>query len=220
MRTIITGAAGALGTATVAAFAAAGHEVAGIVRRHNGALPAGVRQVLCADLADPKLAAAAMTEAAAGAPVDALVHVAGGFASGRVADGEWADWERLQRDNLGSALASVQAALPLLADGGAILCVGAAGAQSAGAGMAPYAAAKSGVARLVEALAAELKDRRIRANAVLPGTIDTPANRAAMPKADPAGWTSPTAIADALLFLAGPQARAINGALVPVTNNA
>ncbi|WP_347302504.1 SDR family oxidoreductase [Croceibacterium sp. TMG7-5b_MA50] len=220
MRVIITGAAGALGTACVQAFADAGHAVAGIVRRHNPDLPAGVRQVLCADLADPDAAAAALREAAGDGPVDALLHVAGGFAFAKVADSEWSQWERLGRDNLGSAVACTRAVLPLLADGAAILCVGAAGAQVAGAGMAPYAAAKSGVARLVEALSAELKPRRIRVNAVLPATIDTPANRAAMPDADPAGWTSPAAIADALLFLAGPGARAINGALVPVTNNA
>ena len=83
--------------------------------------------------------------------------------------------------------------------------------------MAAYAASKSAVARLVEALASELTPRRIRVNAILPGIIDTPRNRADMPGADPSSWTSPDAIADVVAFLASKAARAINGALVPTT---
>lgn len=86
--------------------------------------------------------------------------------------------------------------------------------------MAPYAAAKGGVARLTEALSLELKPRGVRCNAILPSIIDTPANRSAMPNVDPSEWTSPAAIADALLFLAGDGSRAVSGALLPVTNAA
>lgn len=84
--------------------------------------------------------------------------------------------------------------------------------------MAAYASAKSAVARLIEATAQEMKPRAIRANLVLPGTIDTPQNRRDMPDADPAAWTSPQAIAETILFLCAPQSRAINGAAIPVTN--
>lgn len=85
-------------------------------------------------------------------------------------------------------------------------------------GFGPYGAAKSGVARLAAALAAERKGRRIRVNAVLPQIIDTPTNRADMPDADPAQWTARGAIAEVLAFLVSPGARAINGACVPVAN--
>ncbi|WP_369059750.1 SDR family oxidoreductase [Caulobacter sp. 73W] len=106
-----------------------------------------------------------------------------------------------------------------LSDGGAIINVGSAAATTAGAGMAPYAASKAAVAKLTESLAAELKGR-VRVNAVLPSIMDTPRNRTDMPSADPAAWTAPAAVADAIVFLASNKARAINGALVPVTNPA
>ncbi|SEJ98561.1 Enoyl-(Acyl carrier protein) reductase [Sphingobium sp. AP50] len=86
--------------------------------------------------------------------------------------------------------------------------------------MAPYAAAKSGMARIVEALSEEQRPRRIRINRIAPTFIDTSRNRAEMPDANPADWTKPDAIADVIAFLLSPQSRAINGALLPVTNNA
>lgn len=92
--------------------------------------------------------------------------------------------------------------------------------QSLTARMGAYAAAKSAVARLVEALAEELKPRGMRINAVLPLVMDTPRNRAEMPDASPRDWTTTEAVADVIAFLTSRQARAINGALVPTTNNA
>src|SRR3546814_19768233 len=97
--------------------------------------------------------------------------------------------------------------------------LGAASAEPAAAGMAPYAAAKAGVARLTEALAEELRPRAIRVNAVLPSIIDTPRNRSDMPDADFNNWVGPAAIADVILFLASPASRAVNGARLPLTNN-
>jgi NAD(P)-dependent dehydrogenase (short-subunit alcohol dehydrogenase family) len=129
------------------------------------------------------------------------------------------DWRELLAANVGTAVNAVQAALPVFADGGAIVCIGAASAQPARTGMAAYAAAKSGLARVVEALADELKPRRIRVNAVAPAIIDTPRNRADMPDADFSQWTSSRAIADVICFLASPEARAINGTTVAATNN-
>jgi NAD(P)-dependent dehydrogenase (short-subunit alcohol dehydrogenase family) len=82
--------------------------------------------------------------------------------------------------------------------------------------MGAYAASKAGVERLTEALAAELRDRNITVNAILPGIIDTPANRAAMPNADVTHWVEPEAIADVVVFLASEAARAVNGAAVRV----
>ena len=221
MRIVITGAGGTLGQAVVQAFADRGDQVAAIVRRPAATLPDAARQIVAGDLADPASARAAFSDAAAalGGGVDALIHLVGSFGWSTVEQSRPETWRRLFSDNVETTLGAVQAALPWIAEGGNILCVGAAAAEPAGAGMAPYAAAKSGVARVVEALASELKPRGIRVNAILPAIIDTPQNRADMPDADPAGWTRPAAIADVVLFLAGSQARAISGALIPVTHN-
>ncbi|HSN01132.1 MAG TPA: SDR family oxidoreductase, partial [Rudaea sp.] len=97
-----------------------------------------------------------------------------------------------------------------------IVNISAAGSVKAGAGMGAYAASKSGVARLTEALSEELKDRGITVNAVLPSTIDTAANRADMPKADFSRWVSPAQLADVIVFLLSDRASAVTGALLPV----
>ncbi|MGH8132225.1 MAG: SDR family oxidoreductase [Steroidobacteraceae bacterium] len=94
--------------------------------------------------------------------------------------------------------------------------VGAGAAARAAAGMGAYTASKSGVERLTEALAAELRDHGITVNAILPGTIDTPANRADMPDADVTRWVHPDAVADVVVFLASEAARAVNGAALRV----
>jgi len=104
----------------------------------------------------------------------------------------------------------------IAAGGGRIINVGAGAAARAGAGMGAYTASKAGVERLTEALAAELKDRNITVNAILPGIIDTPANRASMPNADVTRWVQPDAVADVVVFLASEAARAVNGAAVRV----
>ena len=97
--------------------------------------------------------------------------------------------------------------------------IGAAGAIKAGAGMGAYAASKAGVFKLTEALAEEFKDRNVTVNAILPTTIDTPANRKDMPDADPKEWVTPQGIADVMLFLASPASAAVTGALIPATRN-
>ncbi|WP_299008585.1 SDR family oxidoreductase [uncultured Caulobacter sp.] len=220
MRILLTGADGALGTVVADAFRAAGDKVA--------ALHGGLSQD---DLEAGRLAAGDLTDAANARKVigraaahlggfDAVVHLVGGFRWLPVADALLEDWRGLFSANVESAVATLQAALPHLADKGAIVLVGAHSAQPAGAGFGPYGAAKAGVARLTEALAVELKPRGVRVNAILPSIIDTPRNRRDMPDADPTTWTSPAAIADVLRFLTGPQARAISGALIPVTNAA
>lgn len=83
--------------------------------------------------------------------------------------------------------------------------------------MGAYAASKAGVIRLTEAMAAELRDRNVNVNCVLPTIIDTPDNRAAMPGADPARWVAPGDLANVIVFLASDEARAIHGAALPVT---
>jgi NAD(P)-dependent dehydrogenase (short-subunit alcohol dehydrogenase family) len=219
-KVLVTGAGGALGRAVVARLGAAGWQVASVVGRSaQGTLPAGSFGPV--DLGDEVAAGAVIAQAAAWlGGLDAVVHLAGGFALKALEDSTLADWRAMQASNAESLFVTAKAALPLMADGGAIVAVGAASAAKAGAGMAAYTAAKSGVARLVEALAAELAPRGIRANAVLPGVIDTPANRRDMPRGNPAKWTHPDAIADAIAFLIGPQSRAVNGVGLAVNNPA
>jgi NAD(P)-dependent dehydrogenase (short-subunit alcohol dehydrogenase family) len=218
LRVVVTGAGGALGRVVVDTFERAGHAVVSIDRRGDGAVEARGQRVAAGDLVDPDQASAAIGAAAdLLGGIDALIHLAGAFAWTPVAESSGALWLHLYAANVQTAFNVIHAALPHLAAGSSVLCVGAASAQPAGAGMAPYAAAKSGVARLVEALSVELRPRAVRVNAVLPGIIDTPANRAAMPHADTSEWTAPAAIADTIAFLASDQARAITGALLPVT---
>ena len=151
--------------------------------------------------------------------LDGLVNVAGGFRWETLADGAIDTWDALYRMNLRTAAAACQAALPHFArrGGGRIVNIGAAASAKAAAGMGAYAASKAGVARLTEALAEEWKDQGVAVNAVLPSIIDTPRNREDMPKADFTRWVAPEALADVIVFLLSAQARAITGALVPVT---
>ncbi len=155
--------------------------------------------------------------AAAAGRIDALLNIAGGFSWRTLADSDGAVWDMMQAINLKTAVNASRAALPfLIASGGAIVNVGAAGAVKAGAGFGAYAAAKAGVHKLTESLAEEMKGQ-VRVNAVLPSILDTEQNRKDMPKADPSKWVQPDDLAKVMLFLASDDARAITGALVPVT---
>jgi len=151
--------------------------------------------------------------------LDALVNVAGGFRWEKLDGGSVDTWDLLYQINLRTALNATQAALPhLLSSGdGRIVNVGAGAATKAGVGMGAYAASKAGVAKLTEALAEELKDGGVTVNAVLPSIIDTAPNRADMPNADFSRWVKPEQIADLIVFLLSDRARAINGALVPIS---
>ncbi|MCW4460910.1 SDR family oxidoreductase [Sphingomonas sp. BT-65] len=219
MHLIITGADGALGSAVVARHVEAGDRVAAL----HGAAPADPSsgRFAAGDLADEANARDVMAQAARWlGTVDALIHLVGGFQWATTATTTLADWRAMFDANIATAVASVNAALPYFSDGGAIVLIGAVSAQPAKAGFGPYGAAKAGVARLTEALAAELAPRGIRVNAALPSIIDTPRNRADMPDVDPASWTTPAAVADTIAFLASPAARGVTGALLPVTNPA
>lgn len=216
---LVTGGYGALGTAVSETFARAGYRVA---RVNHGPVPNGEASTSTfgignVDLSDPSAAARAVAEALrllGGLHV--LVNVAGGFAWEKLSDRSAATWQRQYALNLATCLNTCIAAVPHLGKGARVINVGAMAAARAGAGMGAYTAAKSGVHRLTESLAAELRPLEITVNAVLPTTIDTPQNRAAMPKADTSGWTSPEAISEVILFLASTQSQAISGALIPV----
>jgi NAD(P)-dependent dehydrogenase (short-subunit alcohol dehydrogenase family) len=150
--------------------------------------------------------------------IDALINIAGGFRWETVEAGDLATWEFLFAINVKTAFNACKAALPYLLESGAgrIVNIGAGAAIKAAAGMGAYAASKAGVLRLTESLAEELKNKGVTVNAVMPSVIDTPANRADMPKANFAAWVAPLDLASVILFLASDEAKAITGALIPV----
>jgi NAD(P)-dependent dehydrogenase (short-subunit alcohol dehydrogenase family) len=220
-RIAVTGAFGSLGAAVVQAALVAGARVAAIDRAD--APPAGIdpgqaERFGGVDLADTAQAQDVIDEAARTlGGLDALVNIAGTFRFETLADGSPDAWDFLYRINLRTAVAASKAALAHLPDGGRIINIGAAAALKAGAGMGAYAASKSGVMRLTESLAEELKPRGITVNAVLPSIIDTAPNRRDMPKADFDKWVKPSQLAEVIVFLLSDQASAITGALIPVT---
>ena len=216
---VVTGASGALGKVVAETALARGARIAG-VDHASTRIPATDNRIELGgvDLSDAAAARKAIDAIMAHfGRLDALVNIAGGFAFETVADGDPATWQRMYALNVLTALNASRSALPhLLASGaGRIVNVGAMGALQAGSGMGAYAASKAGVHRLTEALAAEWKGR-ITVNAVLPSTIDTPANRASMPRADFAKWVTPQELAEVILFLVSDAASAVTGALLPV----
>lgn len=224
---LITGAAGQLGRAVVGHFAARGERLA-LLGRDREALEALIGQFegatalpLAADLLDAAQVAGAVEQAVDRfGGVAAAVHLAGGFTMGEaVHEAAAANWRRMLDLNVNTMLHSAAAVVPLMrqARRGFIVNIGAASAQRGTARMGPYIASKSALMRLTESMSAELRNEGINVNAVLPGIIDTPANRKAMPDADPRRWVAPDALAEVIGFLASDAARAIHGALIPVT---
>ena len=217
---VVTGASGALGQVVAEVALSRGARVAGIdYAAAQMAASASRIELGGVDLTDPAQAKAAIDAVAARfGRLDALLNIAGGFAFETVAEGDTTTWRRMYELNVLTALNATKSAIPHLiaSAAGRVVNVGAMGALQAGSGMAPYAASKAGVHRLTEALAAEWKGK-ITVNAVLPSTIDTPANRASMPKADFAKWVTPHELADVMLFLASDAASAVTGALLPVS---
>jgi NAD(P)-dependent dehydrogenase (short-subunit alcohol dehydrogenase family) len=225
---LITGATGGLGPAVVRAFASAGDCVV------PGARQAGRSQSLIAELGlGPERALALpvdVTQAASVAAwveaararwgrVNVLVNLAGGYQPGRpVHEMDEADLDRMFDLNARSAFLACRAVVPLmLAQGaGKIVNVASRPALAAGRRSTAYAISKAAVLRLTEALSAEVRDRNINVNAVIPSTIDTPDNRSAQPNADPARWVRPEDLASVIVFLASDLARAIHGAGIPV----
>jgi NAD(P)-dependent dehydrogenase (short-subunit alcohol dehydrogenase family) len=217
---VITGASGALGTVVAEVALARGACVAGVDHAVSR-MPATATRIELGgvDLSDATAAKQAIdTVASHFGKVDALINIAGGFAFETVADGDPKTWQRMYALNVLTALNATRAAIPHLAASASarIVNIGAMGALQAAAGMGPYAASKAAVHRLTEALAAEWKGK-ITVNAVLPSIIDTPANRASMPKADFSKWVTPQELADVILFLASDAASAVTGALLPVS---
>ena len=218
---MLTGAAGNLGRAVASAFAEAGDNLV-LLDLKPDALRTNERQLYVAtNLLDAQSVQSAVDQAVQRFKrIDVLCNIAGGFRMGSpVHETSDKDWNFLLDINARTLLNMSRAVVPVMlkAGGGKIVNIGAFAAQKGAAQMGAYVASKSAVIRLTEAMAAELREKNINVNCVLPTIIDTPENRAAMPKADPRRWVAPQDLAKVIVFLASEAARAIHGAALPVT---
>ena len=218
---LITGANGGLGASVTKAFLEAGSRVAGVSPSIRSAdFPQPTFEAIQAELNSGD-SARSVTKAvlAKWGRVDALVHLIGGFSGGRtVSETDDATLEKMLDLNLRTAFYMFQAVLPeMRAKGsGCILAIGSRTAVEPQPMVGAYSASKAALVSLVKTVALENKDRGISANVVLPGTMDTPGNRAAMPSADFSQWVQPSQIASLLVHLASGQASQITGAVIPV----
>ena len=230
---LITGGTGGLGSVVSRMFAQAGWQVVltdldpESLPRHTERLRAGetpraiIRQRV--DVTDPEQAARLVALALEHhGRVDALLNLVGGFTAGtKLADmPDLGPWEKMWRLNLLSAVVMCRAVIPAMrAQGrGRIVNVGSRHAERPAAKATAYGASKAALVNFTQALAQEEKGAGINVNAVLPGTIDTPANRQAMPNADFSKWVTPAQLGEVFLFLCSEAAQAITGAAIPVYN--
>jgi len=218
---LITGAKGGLGTFVTNAFLEAGANVAGTSRSMRDrdfehprfiAIPGELSTI------EPARAIAEAAVARFGR-IDILVHTVGGFAGGvPVTDTDENTLEQMLAVNLRSAFVAVRAVLPHMREqgGGRVIAIGSRAAVDGNANAGAYSASKAALIALMRAIAVENKDRGIAANVILPGTMDTPANRAASPSADFTKWVSPAQVARTIVWLASDEHGQVSGAAIPV----
>jgi NAD(P)-dependent dehydrogenase (short-subunit alcohol dehydrogenase family) len=222
---MITGAAGNLGRAVAQAFAQAGDALVlvgrtreSLVRAYGEETPQ--RLFAAADLLAPaQLDAAVRLAVQRLGGIDVLCNIAGGFQMGpAVHETSDESWDLMMDLNVRTAMHTARAVVPHMLDRGRgkIVNVGANAATKGAAKMGAYIASKASVLRLTETMAAELRERGINVNCVMPSIIDTPENRAAMPGVDPARWVKPEQLAQVISFLASDAASALHGACIPV----
>ncbi len=225
---IVTGGTGGLGSAVVGRLLDEGWRVVvpWIVERELERVEQreGL-ELVEADLFDPDAVASVVAVAAGdgGAPLRGVVNLVGGFAAGgRVHETPIEEFETQFRLNLRPTYLVTAAAIPhlLSAGGGAIVCVGTRAALQPFSGAAGYISSKAAVIAFAQAVATEYKHDGIRCNVILPSVIDTPANRASMPKADFEKWVKPAEIAPVVAHLLGGDATPVSGAVVPVYGRA
>ena len=220
---LITGAKGGLGTDVTRAFLEAGATVVGVSR--------GIRQedfsspnfsAYSADITDPQATRALVSKVVAKfGRIDILAHVMGGFAGGKVHETDDETWTKMRDLNLSSAFYISREVIKAMrrAGGGRLIAIGSLAAAEPHRSLGAYATFKSALTMLYRTIALENQDKNITANVILPGTMDTPGNRAAMPGADPSKWVRPADVAKIVLLLAGDQGGQINGALIPVSKD-
>lgn len=218
---LVTGASGGLGINVSKALLGAGFAVAGLAPRIQQsdfddanflALPATL------DSLDSARKAANLALVRFGR-IDVLVHLVGGFAGGQsIADTNDETFQRMFDLNLYSAFQILRAVIPHMRQSGAgrIIAIGSRAAEDPGPKVGAYSASKAALVSLIRTVALENKDVGITANVILPGTIDTPANRSAMPSADTSQWVQPASIASLIIWLASDSAKDVTGAAIPI----
>jgi NAD(P)-dependent dehydrogenase (short-subunit alcohol dehydrogenase family) len=218
---LVTGANGGLGTQVTQALLEAGFAVVGLARKiqvsdfdhpHFTALPASLESLDSAKKA-------VETVMAHFGKIDVLVHTVGGFAGGStVAETDDATFQRMFDINVNSSFHILRAVLPVMrkAGSGRVIAIGSRASEDPGPGVGAYSASKAALVSLIKTVARENKDVGITANVILPGTIDTPGNRKAMPKADTSQWVQPASIASLIVWLAGDGGKDVTGAAIPV----
>jgi NAD(P)-dependent dehydrogenase (short-subunit alcohol dehydrogenase family) len=224
---IVTGAAGNLGSVVARVLALKGAQVVCVDRSegHFGAIAEGLdpdrlMMIGGCDLGNKTAVDQIVADAVARfGRVTGLVNTVGGFATGKVTEEALAQWDLMMLLNAKIALITSAAVLPALiaAGHGRIVHIAAQPGIKAAAGQAAYAASKAAVIRVVETIAAEHRSHRITANCVLPGTIDTPINRASMPNAKPDIWIAPQSIAELIAYLVSPAGAVVTGGAIPAT---
>jgi len=218
---LVTGANGGLGTHVTQAFLDIGASVVGISRKiQQTEFQSPALTALPADISTAA-GAKAMVESmlAKLGRLDVVVHTVGGFAGGiSVAETDDATFQRMLDLNLNTTFHLLRAVLPAMrkTGNGCIVAIGSRAALEPGAGVGAYSASKAGMVSLIRTVALENKDSGIRANVILPGTMDTPANRTAIPNADVSKWVQPASVASLVVWLAGEAGKDVNGAVVPV----
>lgn len=224
---IVTGASGNLGAAVSRVLALQGARVACVDRTEarfdpaaDGIDAARVMMITGRDLSSKDAVDAVVAETVARfGKVTGLVNTVGGFATGRVTENALDQWDLMMMLNAKIALITSAAVLPAMkaAGHGRIVHIAAQPGVKATSGQAAYAASKAAVIRIVETIAAEHRADRITANCILPGTIDTPPNRASMPTAKPDTFIPPQSIAEVIAFLMSPAGAVVTGGAIPAT---
>jgi len=218
---LVTGANGGLGTFVTNSLLTAGATVVGIARSIAAGEAHDSRYYpVSANLTDPEEVRSLVTRLAAQfQKIDILVHVMGGFTGGAsVAQTDDATWQKMMDLNVNAAFYMFRAVVPVMREAGygRIIAIGSRQAVQPAAGVGAYSASKAALVSLVQTVAIENKDKNIRANVILPGTMDTPANRAAMPKANFEKWVKPAHVAELVVLLAGEAGGDITGAAISV----
>jgi NAD(P)-dependent dehydrogenase (short-subunit alcohol dehydrogenase family) len=218
---LVTGADGGLGTHVTRALLDSGATVIGVSRNIQQSSFEGPSFIaLQADLSSAEKAKTLVDGIAARfGRLDILVHLVGGFAGGKtIAETDDATFQRMLDLNLNSAFYVLRAVIPHMrrAGGGRIIATGSRAAENPGPGVGAYSASKAALVSLIQTVALENKDLAITANVLLPGTMDTPSNRKAMPGADTSKWVQPASVASLIAWLAGEAGKDVNGAVIPV----
>ena len=218
---LVTGASGGLGTYVTKALLDAGFTVVGLAPRIKASDFDHPQFTALAATLDSLAAAKKATDTviARFGKIDVLAHLVGGFAGGQtVADTDDDTFQRMFEMNLNSAFHILRAVIPHMrkAGGGRIIAIGSRAAEDPGPTVGAYSASKAALVSLIRTVARENKDALLTANVILPGTMDTPANRAAMPGADTSQWVQAASVASLIVWLAGDAGKDVTGAAIPI----